>query len=519
MATNIKENTMILHSTVENHDCDPEMDCKECKGTGNCTDCNGQGEETCEECHGNGRCKECHGKGSHKCKKCGGRGQCTNCHGSGEVRCHFCNGTGSKGKYNNRLGYEEMVTCWVCHGSGVERCPKCTSMFSTKRAGLCPKCEGTGEITCKKCDGSGDCQNCHGTGKITCKTCDGSGECQNCDGSGKVTCERCEGTGVYQTYLVALSNDYAKSYIWTKEGCFSNAVCQATGKKLYSGVYENWKTPLQCEFSNFVQVIEKVKNEADEHLGMQVKEFVSDFSNSSDQKPDSNNDKVFRKQMALIKVPSVTINYFINGKDYSLKIFGDNNVVALNDIPNKIDAFHLPVFQQLILALTEKKRLKAYATLAAYIFGVDGWTPSEYRVINCIIQELGLQGQKIQQFEDKLQNIHSTNNNDEIIKKIKPILKSKKTISFAWQCMNVDKSISQPEEQLFQQITSQYKDLTEEEIENYKNMAHRFKKLEDSQIIKEYADVKPSYKNKRKAFWYGIITLAASAGGAVAICL
>ena len=46
----------------------------------------------------------------------------------------------------------------------------------------CPECEGSGELLCTACGGSGydedddPCADCEGNGSIECDTCEGTGE-------------------------------------------------------------------------------------------------------------------------------------------------------------------------------------------------------------------------------------------------------------------------------------------------------------------------------------------------------
>jgi len=66
---------------------------------------------------------------------------------------------------------------------------------------LCDDCQGTGEVTCGRCEGKGnlvvECEECHGDG---CARCDSNGtlqvECHDCNGSGMAECDDCEGKGM-----------------------------------------------------------------------------------------------------------------------------------------------------------------------------------------------------------------------------------------------------------------------------------------------------------------------------------
>lgn len=77
----------------------------------------------------------------------------------------------------------------------------------------CENCDGQGDLTCKKCDGSGryqpECRRCEGTGNWkhggTCNACNGTGhldsECNACGGKGELECWVCRGSGVRRVWI------------------------------------------------------------------------------------------------------------------------------------------------------------------------------------------------------------------------------------------------------------------------------------------------------------------------------
>lgn len=66
------------------------MECPRCEGTGNCSDCGGQGWVTCLSCNGTGERQSSRGD-SYPCKSCKGQGKvdctvkCSSCEGSGQI--------------------------------------------------------------------------------------------------------------------------------------------------------------------------------------------------------------------------------------------------------------------------------------------------------------------------------------------------------------------------------------------------------------------------------------------------
>ena len=145
-----------------------------------CTDTDGEG-NTCHECDGDGTvdgdCSTCNGNGNE---------ECPDCSGSGEIKCMRCNGEGSTGN---------KVECIDCGGSGRVK--------KLVRMGRCNTCNGTGEIPeiCPDCGGSGEitCTKCEGEGEFECKVCDGSGSVDDMD------CNNC--VGFYKNKLESIVNN------------------------------------------------------------------------------------------------------------------------------------------------------------------------------------------------------------------------------------------------------------------------------------------------------------------------
>ena len=70
-------------------------------------------------------------------------------------------------------------------------------------------------------------------------------------------------------------------------------------------------------------------------------------------------------------------------------------------------------------------------------------------------------------------------------KEISSLFSSKKTLTFAWQCMAVDKKMSPKEEKLFEQLAAEYK-LEKKEIDSFKRFATKYSMLTDENLVKEY---------------------------------
>lgn len=516
----IKKNSGILLGSVETHDCDPYMDCPECKGTGTCQECKGQGDVKCHTCHGSGQCKDCHGKGQWRCSECGGSGNCRRCQGTGDVQCKHCHGRG-RVQYKDVNGNTGWKDCPKCGGSGSTPCPDCRSGMQTAAkaldiitfgagatyghgSGKCSKCGGSGEITCKTCSGSGNCQTCEGSGQLTCNHCSGSGNCPNCD-NGKVTCERCEGSGYYQTFIRRTSTLYSKGWQWSGSTEYRDIIKASYGIKLHDGTVKKWKNARTVETDIVEETNQKCAAALEDDKDLYT-EFLSKYVEQTElSSPNHSSDKPYAKELTAQRIPITKIKYTINEEEYEVAIIGDNNIVATKSVPTTIKGFELSKWQKIKLAMTEKSRLKAYARLAAYIFQCDGKSMDESNILNSMIRALNMSPQAEGKFKTELGELNGRMPYEKVRKMIKPLLHSKKTITFAWQCMAVDKEITQEEQSLFEKIVSEY-NIEQSEIESLKGLANKFSKLKSEQIAIEYANLSEEFAEIRKNTWRAIIT-------------
>ena len=191
-----------------------------------------------------------------------------------------------------------------------------------------------------------------------------------------------------------------------------------------------------------------------------------------------------------------------------LLLIGDNHIAAAKELPTNIQGFELTIWEKIKLLLTENIRLKAYAKLAAYIFLCDGKSPNESKLLEAMIQALQFNPNKEKKFRDQLNTFNSSMPYKQFRKEIRFLFMSRKTITFTWECMAIDKQVSPQEEELFANIVSEYKYLSEAEVTKLKGMATRFARLKPDQIAKEYADLseeRAALRKKISDFIYGIL--------------
>ncbi len=332
---------------------------------------------------------------------------------------------------------------------------------------------------------------------MTCNECSGSGDCQNCDATGKVVCSRCDGTGWYQTFRIANTTDYARGAIGLGDCNVKEFLAQASGETIFNGVYKSW------ESFNILATDESEKRdqEVERSLGpfaSKYKDCLAKINSSEAFSPANQSDGRLRSQMAVTEVDHLLIRYSINGKEYTVDLLGNNHLAAYDEVPTVMEEFKLGKVDRYKMAFSEKRRLKAMALMAAYIYGCDGWNPAEVRVLKCLVAELEKRPEKRARLFNKLVNVHSTMSEDEVIKKSKPMFVSKKGLTFVWHCMNTDHTISPQEEELFTRLTTLYPDLSAEDLNTIKLRAHKFNKLSDEYLIKEYADISPDSAGLRK---------------------
>lgn len=460
----------ILFGTVETFECDPEEDCPECNTAQVCQKCQGVKIVTCPHCGGHRECPTCNGERKETCKSCHGSGDCIRCHGNGKVECVGvlgCSGTGFDhyGKICTRCRGRGEVRCAVCHGNGK-----------------CDDCHGRGEVTCKDCGGTGRCAKCDGNGVVTCWHCDGSGLCPKCGGHGRITCHRCQGTGFFQQYIAYNAKGVTKTMVFCGTRNIKDALGNAVGELLYNDVYKQWINEDTLEFDTTDQPMRIALNN-DEPLFREFEEAYKAFSN--ERHPNTAEDRPYNKAIRIQDIPVTRIEYIVDDNPYVLYIMGINSVVAYDKIPKSIEALRAGLFGKMKMLFNKKARAKAFAKLAAYIFASDGMSIDESRLLNLAVKKLELEPGEEKEFRESLKAFTPKMPYEEFRKEVKTLFDSKKTLAFAWECMSIDKQVSEAETELFNKLLAEFK-MRPEHGEKIKVLAKRIATLSDKDIITEY---------------------------------
>ena len=108
-------------------------------------------------------------------------------------------GTAATRDHASNANPDECGITAVCH---------CDHHNDAVQSQRCPKCGGSGKVTCYRCNGRGrvSCAGCSGKGYIIvvagsgrskCTQCNGGGtsKCGTCYGNGTLTCNKCHGRG------------------------------------------------------------------------------------------------------------------------------------------------------------------------------------------------------------------------------------------------------------------------------------------------------------------------------------
>ena len=426
----------ILGFSVTVNSCDPQEDCPECNGSGACAKCSGSGETQCGRCEGSGDCRKCHGSGVIICPRCKGG------------------------------GYLKSGKCGNCNGEGTVGCPDC-KRFLFGSNGKCSKCGGTGTVECTKCAGDGKCTNCKGTGRVV--------------------CQRCAGSGNYTAFTVCSADtaSYDGTFFSTEKLKEAHAKLENNEDSVFSGPVRKWKRYNRVEFDCLDEICETIGKSFPHSVeaGKMLKEAYK--THLQGLKKDAEGFH-YTSDMKVTTVPAATIHYQVNGDNYSLCVLGNTHVVVTDRLPKTVKEFKKSLFQRIGNVFTRKRRHMAFLKLAAYIFQQDGLTASESQTLLSFVDALTKRDSKKKKLLARLERFNAKMPYEQFRGEIKKLLHSKKVLTFAWQCMAVDKGISQGDLELFDKLCKDLKVSDELEIEALKRYATKFTHLDSATLVKEY---------------------------------
>ena len=475
----------VLSGTVRDFSCDPWMTCPTCEGGQQCTQCHGAGKTTCGRCNG---------RGYQTCPTCEGRESCPHCNGNRYFRCGTCHGSGVVPD-----GPGAVKTCYHCHGDGVVECDFCHA------TGHCPTCEGHGDITCSKCGGSGS---------KTCSSCGGDGRCATCSGVGSLMCKRCQGTGKYQTYTAYQATSYSKYKSIRPTLISSIGPNDVGGQVIYSGTTCEWSNGENMQFSKGRQVqadcLKQMSSAEKDQFTRQLQ--MMDEAVIFDLKPNNSADRPWKTNLEVKRIPVTTVRFTVDNKSYAVRFVGQgSNMVAetITPLPQEIESLKMTSADDRHMRnASPKKRARAFVLLGRYIahnLYEDEWK-SKNNMQKHITAYYGSDGRALDKL-DKYVRERFWITQYRLLEEIEPLLHSKKTLAFIWQCIAID---HQPNERGMDLLHSVAKamNLGEQDIKATKSMAIGFSKLSGEEAAKEYVEPDRDTRGERACIWTFLLIVA-----------
>lgn len=452
----LKEKSWIFPGSIKTYSCPPEERCQTCGGNGRCTKCAGQGSV---------RCGTCGGRGEISCPSCSGKGQCSYCSGRGGA-------TGVDGNWKD---------CYHCSGTG-----------------RCRNCGGRGTVTCYSCSGKGF---------EKCWSCMGSGNCITCDGSGAVTCSRCKGTGFFQIYLEYTAHYCVRQLVTpgpTPE--LIEGLRIAEGYELCNYVAKYWRKDNVVEFDNTERCFKKLIKDSGDYSNY-AEDLHKEYTSTPEMTQGIAEYKPYMNTLRANRVQYTHVKYSLNDKEYDMIFVGTNGVVSFGDVPSSIKIFDITDIQRAYLKQTAYSRHQALAILTSYIFNLDGIDNRESEHLSLLLKHMCLdqlgRDRKVKYLK---QRYTADIPDDVILDKIKCLLISKRTICYVWQCIAIDKKVSERELCFFERLVARY-NISEGEVNTLKRYASKFAGLEDEQFVLEYLESPAVYRDRNYRRWIFIAAM------------
>lgn len=253
-------------------------------------------------------CHSCHGQGKVTCSECGGRGTVKRIIKT-ERNCPNCNGYGYV--YEKRSRERQVAEYYT----GQRKLVYKTEYYDEKVN--CPVCQGRKKITESK-ETIENCRNCGATGKVTCSTCQGEGKVVNY-------------LGFNQRLYTKTIHDYRFPILIQRDD--ASKIIKLFDKNTPWNLVEN----IRVEKGNF------------EQAGLKERPFVGAMLShlaGSVEHPDST--AVCFSNVYTYECKAKTINYQIDGKQYTCMLLGDDwRLIAvtspisdrLNDLRGEVNKY------------------------------------------------------------------------------------------------------------------------------------------------------------------------------------
>ena len=301
-------------------------------------------------------------------------------------------------------------------------------------------------------------------------------------------CPRCEGTGAYQQFTTYTIKGIRKDACFTGSQDCAKCIREATGEVIFDGVQKKWASADMVE-TDCTDEVDKLGQACDTALYSEFQAQYKDFL--EDKSPKSENTSPYCKRIKIEKVRLAKIEYVVDDKPYVMYVMGSNDTVACEEVPKTIEALKLSFFEKAKLLSMTLFRKKEYAQLAHYIFKIDGDSDAESRMMNLAIKKCCSSPDEEAKFRDELKKFDPASMPFEALRKqTKALFASRKLIAFVWQCIAVDKQVTPKEEEFFNKVVAEFKNVTPEQVIKIKTLASRIAKLSDEEILDEYLTIR-----------------------------
>ena len=193
---------------------------------------------------------------------------------------------------------------------------------------ICPRCGGSGWVTCSSCGGSGRESYTEteyytdSDGKQQSRSVTKERTCSRCGGSGRETCSRCAGTGWITQYPVLVCE---RKHEQTKD-CIDPTTERNLEKIIYQGRSKRLlETPILDEI---IDIQAKLTKDIPDEIGnLAIALGQKSVSKQSDEL------HVIRQRLRIAEVPITEVDYEYQNESYRLWVYGNDNDIHAKKAP------------------------------------------------------------------------------------------------------------------------------------------------------------------------------------------
>jgi hypothetical protein len=277
---------------------------------------------------------------------------------------------------------------------------------------------------------------------------------------------------------------------------------------LYSGTTCEWVNGERLQFNNAQQVqadCPKKMNSDEQSQFTQQMATLNELKQST-LAPNSSADRPWQTNLEVKRIPVTTVRFTVEGKPYSIRLIGQGSSMEASvttPLPKEIKALQMSSeHERHMRNSSPKKRARAYIVLGRYISETI-YRDSYWESKNDLLKHLTSFCCSGQSDRDRLNGYVYTRLHAipiKLMEDIRPLLHSKKTLAFIWQCIAVDHQ-PKPEAMTLLREVANAMHLTEQDINATKSMAIGFSRLSGEEAVKEYVEPEKDTRMDRVVTW------------------